>query len=60
MKRHLLTLGALVAVLATSAIGVAAQGEAGPDRLVTEEVELGVERIISDGAGHDLEERHPT
>jgi hypothetical protein len=28
--------------------------------LVTEEVEPGVERIRSDGAGHDLEERHPT
>lgn len=27
--------------------------------LVTAEVEPGVERIISDGAGHDLEERHP-
>jgi hypothetical protein len=28
--------------------------------LVTEEVEPGVVRIRSDGAGHDLEERHPT
>lgn len=28
--------------------------------MVTEEVEPGVERIINDGAGHDLEERHPT
>jgi hypothetical protein len=33
---------------------------AGPDGLVTEEVEPGVERIISDDAGHDLDERHPT
>jgi len=31
-----------------------------PSGLVTEEVEPGVERIISDGAGHDLEEKHPT
>jgi hypothetical protein len=28
--------------------------------LVTEEVDRGVMRIISDGAGHDLDERHPT
>jgi hypothetical protein len=28
--------------------------------LVTEEVEPGVERIIRDDAGHDLDERHPT
>ena len=27
---------------------------------MTEEVEPGVERIRSDGAGHDLEKRHPT
>ncbi len=31
-----------------------------PAGLVTEDVEPGVERIISDGAGHDLEEKHPT
>ncbi len=30
------------------------------DGLVTEEVEPGVERIISDDAGHDLDETHPT
>jgi hypothetical protein len=34
-----------------------AQDETG---LVTEEVEPGVERIISDGTGHGLEERHAT
>ena len=28
--------------------------------LVTEEVEPGVERIVSDGAGHDLDETHPS
>lgn len=28
--------------------------------LVTEEVEPGVHRVISDGAGHDLDERHPS
>jgi hypothetical protein len=32
----------------------------GPDGLVTEEVEPGVERVIRDDAGHDLDERHPT
>ena len=34
--------------------------DTGPDGLVTEEVEPGVERIISDDAGHDLDETHPT
>ena len=34
-------------------------GETDTADLVTEEVEPGVERIRSDGAGHDLEERHP-
>jgi hypothetical protein len=43
-----------------SAVEVAAQDEAGALRLVTEEVEPGVERIISDGAGHDLDETHPS
>ena len=28
--------------------------------LVTEEIEPGVERIVRDGAGHDLDEMHPT
>lgn len=37
-----------------------AQDEPGPDGLVTEEVEPGVERIIRDDAGHDLDEGHPT
>ena len=57
----------LVAILGAGAIVVGAQpspsplpDEAGASGLVTEEVEPGVERIISDGAGHDLEERHPT
>jgi hypothetical protein len=50
----------LIAVLAGSAIGATAQDEAGPDGLVTEEVEPGVERIIRDDAGHDLDETHPT
>ena len=27
---------------------------------MTEEVEPGVERIVNDGAGHDLDEKHPT
>ena len=37
-----------------------AHDEAGADGLVTEEVEPGVERIIRDDAGHDLDEKHPT
>lgn len=43
-----------------SAFVVAAQDEAGVLQLVTEKVEPGVERIISDGFGHDLDETHPT
>ena len=49
----------VVGLLAGSAVGVVAQDEADALRLVTEEVEPGVERIISDGAGHDLDETHP-
>ena len=47
-------------LLAGSAVGVATQDEADTLGLVTEEVEPGVERIISDSAGHDLDETHPT
>ena len=43
---------------AGSVIRVAAQDA--DDGLVAEEVEPGAERIISDGAGHDLDETHPT
>jgi hypothetical protein len=50
-----------VGLLGGSMIGVACQDAAdAPRGLVTEEVEPGVERIISDGAGHDLDEMHPT
>ncbi len=55
MRKHLLAMPILMAVLVA---GAAACGAQAPD-LVTEEVEPGVERITSDGAGHDLEERHP-
>ena len=48
-----------IGLVTASAIGVAAQDEAGLAGLVTEDVEPGVERIVSDGAGHDLEETHP-
>jgi hypothetical protein len=58
---------ARLAVIATTALllVLAAAGavlaEASPaPGLVTEAVEPGVERIINDGAGHDLDERHPT
>ena len=50
----------LLAVLTTGALVAGASLAPSDDGLVTEEVEPGVERIISDGAGHDLEERHPT
>ena len=55
MRKHLPVMPVLVAVLVA---GAAACGARTPD-LVTEEVEPGVERVSSDGAGHDLEERHP-
>ncbi len=55
-----MALPALVALLAGAAVGVSAQDESATAGLVTEEVEPGVVRIIRDGAGHDLEERHPT
>jgi hypothetical protein len=67
MRKHIM-LGApvLIAVLAGSAVGVNATDDTDPDDteldggLVTEEVEPGVERIIRDDAGHDLDETHPT
>ena len=39
MRKHMLAVPVLIAVLAGSAVGVTAQDEAGPDGLVTEEVE---------------------
>ena len=65
LRRPMLAVPVLIAVLAGSAVGVNATDDTDPDDteldgLVTEEVEPGVERIISDGAGHDLDERHPT
>lgn len=65
VRKHALAVPVLIAVLAGSAVGVNATDDTDPDDteldgLVTEEVEPGVERIISDGAGHDLDERHPT
>jgi hypothetical protein len=63
-RKHLSAVPLLIAVLAGSAVGVNATDDTDPndtdlDGLVTEEVEPGVERIISDGAGHDLDETHP-
>ncbi len=55
----LVALPALVALLVGSAVGVMAQDASAPAGLVTEEVEPGVERIIRDDAGHDLDEKHP-
>ena len=66
MRKHImLAVPVLIAVLAGSAVGVNATDDTDPDDteldgLVTEEVEPGVERIISDDAGHDLDETHPT
>ena len=61
MRKHImLAVPVLIAVGAGSAVGATAPDEPGPDGLVTEEVEPGVERIITDDAGHDLDETHPT
>jgi hypothetical protein len=57
VRKYLLASASLIALLSGSAVGVVAQDEGG---LVTEEVEPGVERIIRDDAGHDLDEKHPT
>jgi len=67
MGKQQLAMPILVAVLVA---GLAACNAASPSASpsgetsiadpVTEEVEPGVERIRSDGAGHDLEEKHPT
>jgi hypothetical protein len=64
LRMQMLAVPVLIAVLAGSAIGVNATDNTEPDDteldgLVTEGVEPGVERIISDGAGHDLDEGHP-
>jgi hypothetical protein len=70
MGKHLPAMPVLVAILVAGAAACSApspsasssgpSGETDTADLVTEEVEPGVERIRSDGAGHDLEERHPT
>ena len=66
MGKHQLAMPVLVAILVAGAAACGApspsaspSGETDTADLVTEEVEPGVERIRSDGAGHDLEERHP-
>jgi len=61
MRKHALAIPVLVAILVAGA--VAGCAEAKKDitaNLVTEEVAPGVVRIKSDGAGHDLEKKHPT
>ena len=61
MRKHALAIPVLVAILVAGA--VAGCAEAKKDitaSLVTEEVAPGVVRIKSDGAGHDLEKKHPT
>ena len=59
MRKRVLASPVLVVLVTMSAGGAMAQGEASPDGLITEEVEPGVERIIRDDVGHDLDERHP-
>ena len=67
MGKHQLAMPVLVAILVAGAAACNApspsaspSGETDTADLVTEEVEPGVERIRSDGAGHDLEAKHPT
>ena len=61
MGKHRLAIPVLVAVLVAGAAAGCAQAKKDTTaNLVTKEVEPGVVRVISDGAGHDLEKRHPT
>jgi hypothetical protein len=60
MRKQVLALPALIALLAGSAVGVTAEERVGRGGLVTEEVAPGVERVIRDELGHDLDEKHPT
>jgi hypothetical protein len=49
-----------ITLLLLSGSAIAASVQDGSEGLVTEEEEPGVERIVSDGAGRDLDEKHPT
>jgi hypothetical protein len=60
VQKRPLALPVLIVLVMMSGGSTIGKDEAGPDGLVTEEVEPGVERIVRDGAGHDLDERHPT
>jgi len=61
LGKHRLAIPVLVAMLVAGAAAGCAQAKKDTTaNLVTKEVEPGVVRIISDGAGHDLEKRHPT
>ena len=67
MRKHLLATPVLLAILVAGAAACGApspsaspSGATGTANLVTEDVEPGVVRIKSDGAGHDLEKKHPT
>jgi hypothetical protein len=50
----------LITLLLLSGSAIAASAQDGSEGLVTEQMEPGVERIVSHGAGHDLDEKHPT
>ena len=58
--KHLLAIPVIAAILIAAAAAGCGQAKKDAASLVTEEAEPGVVRIISDGAGHDLDKRHPT
>jgi hypothetical protein len=60
MRKRLLAFPVLVVILVAGVAAGCAQDKKATLNLVTEDVEPGVVRIKSDGAGHDLEKRHPT
>jgi hypothetical protein len=60
MRKLVLVGAVLLGIVAGAALGAVAQGPGGPDGLVTEPVEPGVQRVIRDGAGHDFDQKHPT
>ena len=56
MGKRLLGIPVLVAILVAGAAAGCAQDKKATLNLITEDVEPGVVRIKSDGAGHDLEQ----
>ena len=59
-RARLAAIAATTALLGVALAGAVIAGASPTTGLVTEDVEAGVVRIVDDGAGHDLEAKHPT